>query len=127
VLIVDDNTDAANSLAMLLQLDGHEVQAVYNSREALERALSFRPDVMLLDIGLPGMNGYEMAQTVRMMPGLGSVRLIAVTGYGRSEDRGRALAAGFDDHLVKPVEANELKRSLASSVILHERRVSADS
>lgn len=124
---MDDNTDAANSLAMLLQLDGHEVQAVYNSREALERALSFRPDVMLLDIGLPGMNGYEMAQTVRMMPGLGSVRLIAVTGYGRSEDRGRALAAGFDDHLVKPVEANELKRSLASSVILHERRVSADS
>ena len=112
VLIVDDNADAADMLALLLQLDGHEVQAVYSSRDALERAQSFRPDVMLLDIGLPEINGYEVAQQLRAIPQLRDIRLVAVTGYGRSEDRVRARAAGFDDHLVKPVEAIELKRAL---------------
>jgi CheY-like chemotaxis protein len=112
VLIVDDNSDAADMLTMSLQLDGHEVQAVYSSRDALERAQSFRPDVMLLDIGLPEINGYEVAERVRSMPQLRDSRLVAVTGYGRLEDRARTRAAGFGDHLVKPVEAIELKRVL---------------
>jgi PAS domain S-box-containing protein len=112
VLVVDDNSDAADMLALLLQLDGHLVQAVYSSRDALERAHTFQPDIMLLDIGLPEINGYEVAQRLRATPALSDIRLVAVTGYGRSEDRARARAAGFDDHLVKPVEAIELKRVL---------------
>jgi CheY-like chemotaxis protein len=113
VLIVDDNEDAANSLAMVLKLGGHETASVYSAAEALARAAEFKPDVVLLDIGLPGMNGYEVAQKMRELPGLRNVRLIAVTGYGRSDDRLRAREAGFDDHLIKPVELAVLDRTLA--------------
>jgi CheY-like chemotaxis protein len=113
VLIVDDNQDAADTLAMLLQLDGHETQAVYTSREALEQAQSFHPDIMLLDIGLPEMNGYEVARKLRSQPALKAIRLIAVTGYGQAVDRVRAREAGFDDHLMKPVESAALARALA--------------
>jgi CheY-like chemotaxis protein len=113
VLIVDDNEDAANSLAMILKLGGHETASVYTAADALARAAAFRPDVVLLDIGLPGMDGYEVAQQMRELPGLRDVRLVAVTGYGRSEDRIRAREAGFDDHLVKPVEFSLLERALA--------------
>lgn len=112
VLIVDDNEDAANSLAMILKLSGHETASVYTAMDALERAVSFRPDVVLLDIGLPGMNGYEVAQKMRELPGLADIRLVAVTGYGRSDDRLRARDAGFDDHLTKPVEFAVLDRAL---------------
>jgi CheY-like chemotaxis protein len=114
VLIVDDNEDAANSLAMLLKLSGHETAPVYSAADALSRAAAFRPDVVLLDIGLPGMDGYEVAQQMRELPGLRNVRLVAVTGYGRSEDRIRARDAGFDDHLVKPVEFALLEQTLAA-------------
>jgi CheY-like chemotaxis protein len=113
VLIVDDNEDAANSLAMILQLSGHETASVYTAADALERAAAFRPDVVLLDIGLPGMDGYEVAQKMRELPGLRGIRLVAVTGYGRSDDRLRARDAGFDDHLTKPVEFAVLDRTLA--------------
>jgi CheY-like chemotaxis protein len=113
VLIVDDNEDAANSLAMILKLGGHETLSVYTAADALTRAVAFKPDVVLLDIGLPGMDGYEVAQQMRELPGLRDVRLIAVTGYGRSEDRMRAREAGFDDHLVKPVEFGALEQTLA--------------
>jgi PAS domain S-box-containing protein len=116
ILIVDDNEDAADSLALLLQLDGHETQAVYTSAEALESAQSFKPHVMLLDIGLPEMNGYEVARRVRALIGLDRVRLIALTGYGQAGDQARARAAGFDDHLMKPVEWQALKRALAGTV-----------
>jgi signal transduction histidine kinase/DNA-binding response OmpR family regulator len=112
-LVVDDNRDAAESLAMLLTLDGHTVEAVFSAEEALERIPVFRPEVMLLDIGLPRMDGYEVARRVRALPGGGQIRLIALTGYGQTEDRRRALAAGFDDHLVKPVEPVRLAQSLA--------------
>jgi|SRR5579871_2472765 len=113
VLIVDDNEDAANSLAMVLKLSGHETSSVYSAADALEAAASFKPDVVLLDIGLPGMDGYEVAQKMRELPGLRNVRLIAVTGYGRADDRLRARDAGFDDHLTKPVEFARLERTLA--------------
>ena len=113
VLIVDDNEDAANSLAMILELGGHETASVYTAVDALQRAAAFRPDVVLLDIGLPGMDGYEVAQKIRELPGLRDIRLVAVTGYGRSDDRRRARDAGFDDHLTKPVEFALLERTLA--------------
>jgi CheY-like chemotaxis protein len=113
VLIVDDNEDSANSLAMILRLGGHETASVYTAADALSRATAFKPDVVLLDIGLPGMDGYEVAQQMRELPGLRDIRLVAVTGYGRSEDRLRAREAGFDDHLVKPVEFSALERTLA--------------
>ncbi len=113
VLIVDDNEDAANSLAMILNLGGHETASVYTAVDALQRAASFKPDVVLLDIGLPGMDGYEVAQKMRELPGLRDIRLVAVTGYGRSDDRIRARDAGFDDHLTKPVEFAVLERTLA--------------
>ena len=113
ILIVDDNEDAADTLAMLLQLDGHETQAVYTSKEALEQAQSFNPDVMLLDIGLPQMNGYDVARKLRSLPARKRIRLIALTGYGQAVDRARAQKAGFDDHLMKPVESAALARALA--------------
>jgi CheY-like chemotaxis protein len=113
ILVVDDNVDAADTLALLLQMDGHQAEAVYLSTQALEHAQSFKPQVVLLDIGLPGMNGYELAEKFRSMPELRGARLIALTGYGRAEDHDRTKAAGFDDHLVKPVDALTLKQALA--------------
>ena len=115
ILVVDDNIDAADTLALLLQLEGHEVEAVYESTQALEKAKAFKPQVVLLDIGLPGMNGYELAKELQSMPELNGMRLIALTGYGKSEDYERTKAAGFDDHLVKPVEALTLKQALAQA------------
>ena len=112
ILIVDDNVDAADTLGMLLQLEGHDARAVYFSAEAIEQASTFKPDIVLLDIGLPGMNGYEVARRFRSMPELTGVRLIALTGYGKSEDQQRTKAAGFDDHLVKPVDAETLRAAL---------------
>jgi CheY-like chemotaxis protein len=113
ILIVDDNEDSASSLAIILRLGGHETTSVYTAAAALECAAEFKPDVVLLDIGLPGMDGYEVAQQMRKIPGLRAIRLVAVTGYGRSEDRLRSREAGFDDHLVKPVEFAILERTLA--------------
>ncbi|MHB8815051.1 MAG: ATP-binding protein [Steroidobacteraceae bacterium] len=113
VLIVDDNQDAANSLAVLLNMQGHEAQAVYSGSEAIRRIESFQPDIALLDIGLPEMDGYELAKRLRAMPRLRDVRLVALTGYGQAEDYQRSRAAGFDDHLPKPVDLTALERTLA--------------
>ncbi|MCU0621674.1 MAG: ATP-binding protein [Gemmatimonadales bacterium] len=113
VLVVDDNVDAADSLATLLGLRGHAVSVAHDGHEALARALADRPDVVLLDIGLPGMNGYEVATVLRQQPGGGPV-LVAVTGYGQGADARRAAEAGFDRHLVKPVDAAELDRVLTT-------------
>jgi CheY-like chemotaxis protein len=113
ILVVDDNVDAAVSLQQLLELDGHQSQAVYGAQEALERVNSFKPEVVLLDIGLPQMNGYEVARRLRACEMGSSLKLIALTGYGQSEDRQKALAAGFDAHLAKPVDLGALERLLA--------------
>ncbi len=112
ILIVDDNKDVAESLAMLLTLDKHEVVSVYAPRAALERYPVFQPDVVLLDIGLPEIDGYELARRLRALPGRAHVRFIALTGYGQAEDRQRAREAGFDAHLVKPVDLATLQRTL---------------
>jgi PAS domain S-box-containing protein len=111
ILIVDDNVDAANSLAEMLQIDGHITEVVYTGRDALSRALARPADVILLDIGLPDMNGYEVA--ARMRPKIGPAQLIALTGYGQTEDVRRATEAGFDAHLIKPVDFDELERIIA--------------
>jgi CheY-like chemotaxis protein len=113
ILVVDDNADAATSLSQLLELDGHESQAVYGAVEALERVPEFRPDIVLLDIGLPQMSGYEVARRLRQLEGFSRLTLVALTGYGQREDRERALAAGFDAHLAKPVDLTLLERILA--------------
>ena len=113
VLVVDDNRDAADSLSLLLGLGGAspglQVETAYDAPQALERAAALRPDAVVLDIGLPGMDGYELARRLRELPGLADVQLIAVTGYGRETDRQAAVAAGFQLHLTKPVDPEELR------------------
>jgi PAS domain S-box-containing protein len=108
LLVVDDNDDAAMMLSMLLESSGYDVASENSARAGLARALAERPDVCLLDIGLPEMDGYELARHLRAAPALAHTTLIAVTGYGQHEDRQKAFAAGFDHHLVKPVDTFEL-------------------
>lgn len=114
ILIVDDNADAASSLAMLLRMQGHETHTACSGKEALERIQSFKPDVALLDLGLPETDGYELAHQLRASPNLNGIRLVALTGYGQAEDRRRTHAVGFDGHLVKPVDLTVLERTLAA-------------
>jgi CheY-like chemotaxis protein len=103
VLVVDDNRDAADSCAMMLELSGHRVETAYNGTRALQIGESFHPHVVLLDIGLPDINGYEVARRIRDSAWGAELPLVAVTGWGKDEDRERAYAAGFDHHLTKPV------------------------
>jgi CheY-like chemotaxis protein len=112
VLIVDDNVDAADSLAMLLKSDGHEAETAYSAVSALEAVERLQPEIVLLDVGLPQLDGYEIARHLRARTNLPGMRLIALTGYGRAEDRERARAAGFDDHLLKPADMAALQRLL---------------
>jgi PAS domain S-box-containing protein len=112
VLIVDDNADAAQSLEMLLRELGHDVQVVHDGHAAVAAARGRRPDMVFLDIGMPGMNGLEVARRLRQQPDLHSVRVAAVTGFGQEEDRRRTREAGFDEHLVKPVSPEALRRVL---------------
>jgi PAS domain S-box-containing protein len=114
ILVVDDNVDAADSLVMLLQLDGHEVEAAYGGAAAIEAVQRWRPQMVFLDIGLPEMDGYEVARRLRKQDCATPLRLIALTGYGQQEDVERSYAAGFNDHLVKPVSAEALEAILAS-------------
>jgi PAS domain S-box-containing protein len=111
LLVVDDNADAADSLALMLQMDGHQVEVAYDGPSALDNALADRPDAVLLDIGLPGLNGYQVARRLREQLG-DRTRLIAITGWGQDSDREQARAAGFDDHLVKPIDYPLLLRML---------------
>jgi signal transduction histidine kinase len=112
VLVIDDNVDLAESLATLLRLEGHTVQTVHEGQAALATARTSRPEVVLLDLGLPGVDGYEVARQLRKQPELEGVVLVALTGYGQEEDRRRCREAGFDHHLIKPADPEELKRLL---------------
>ncbi|WP_437679291.1 hybrid sensor histidine kinase/response regulator [Sorangium sp. So ce131] len=115
ILVVDDNPDVAESLVMLLQSMGHQVRMVMSGPEALESAPAFRPEVVLLDIGLPGMDGYAVAREMRRRPGVEGALLVALSGYGQEEDRRLSYAAGFDHHLVKPVSRAELELLIGPS------------
>jgi two-component system, chemotaxis family, CheB/CheR fusion protein len=114
VLAVDDNVDAANTMAMLLGIAGHEVRTAYDGSAALAAAQAYGPEIVLLDIGLPGMDGYEVARRLRAIPELERCVLVALTGYGQEEDRRRSSAAGFDYHLVKPVDPQSLTELLSA-------------
>jgi PAS domain S-box-containing protein len=108
VLVVDDNTDAADTLQTLLALAGHEVRTAASGAEALDVLGDFLPDLALLDIGLPGMSGLELARCIRAQPALAGIQLVALTGWGRDEDRERSREAGFDGHMTKPVDIDEV-------------------
>jgi CheY-like chemotaxis protein len=113
ILVVDDHQDAANSLARLLKrLYRQEVRVAYDGPTALEAAGAFRPDVVLLDIGMPGMDGYEVARRFRALPDVGGATLVALTGWGQDADRRRTAEAGFDRHLVKPVDPRAIRALL---------------
>jgi CheY-like chemotaxis protein/two-component sensor histidine kinase len=114
ILIVDDNEDGADSLALLLELRGHETAIARDGLEALDTAERFRPDAVLLDIGLPKLNGYEVCRRIREKPWGRDVVLVAVTGWGQDEHRQRSREAGFDTHMVKPVDQTALAKLLAS-------------
>jgi len=114
LLIVDDLADTAESMAMLFGAMGHEVQTAYDGEEALAAAQRFRPDVVLLDIGLPKLSGYEVCRRIREQPWGDSMFLIALTGWGQEQDRRRTEAAGFDHHLVKPVSSDTVLELIAS-------------
>ena len=113
MLIVDDNEDAGESLSLFLRIHGHETRVVHDGLSALEAANQFRPEVVFLDIGLPGMDGYELARRFRELPETNAAKVIAVTGYGQESDRERTRASGFDMHLVKPVDPEKLSLVLA--------------
>jgi CheY-like chemotaxis protein len=113
VLVVDDNVDTAESLAQLAEMFGHEVEVAYDGPSALRKARAAPPTVVLCDIGLPGMSGYDVARALRNEPALAQVQLVAVSGYAQPEDRKAAAEAGFDGHLAKPVDPAHVERLLS--------------
>ncbi len=114
VLVVDDSVDTAQTLAMLLEMSGHDVRTAHTGPNALEATLDYRPNVVLLDIGLPGLNGYEVAKRIRQQPVLHNILLVAMTGYGQETDRQISQETGFDHHLVKPVDFGHVEQILAT-------------
>lgn len=112
VVVIDDHPDNADLMTLLIEACGHDARAAYSGDAGLSLARAERPDVMFVDVGMPGMNGYDVAAAVRRDPALSTVRLVAVTGYGRDEDRARAMEAGFDLHMVKPVDEAKLRAVL---------------
>jgi CheY-like chemotaxis protein len=114
VLVVDDNVDAAESMGMLLSLLGVDTHVVHNGPDALAAIATYQPNVVLLDIGMPGMDGKEVARRIRQLPTGRNIIVIALTGWGQEEDRRRTLAAGFDFHLIKPADINVLRELLTS-------------
>jgi CheY-like chemotaxis protein len=114
ILVVDDNRDAAMSLAMMLKLMGNETKTAHDGLEALDVAAAYRPEVILLDIGMPRLNGYDTARQIREQPWGKNITLVALTGWGQEEDRRKSDEAGFDSHIVKPIEPAALEKLLAS-------------
>jgi PAS domain S-box-containing protein len=117
ILVVDDNKDAVTALEMVLRLQGHQTAIAYDGFEAVSASAKFLPDVILLDIGMPKMNGYEAARMIRTQPGGKNIKIIAITGWGQDSDKKRGREAGFDHHLTKPVNADELSLILASTKV----------
>lgn len=115
VLVVDDNADAAESLAALLRLFGHEVDVALDGEQALALAPEMKPDLVLLDLGMPRMDGHEVARRMRAAPWGGAMKIVALSGFGDNSDRARSLEAGCNDHLVKPVSPVDLELLLAAS------------
>jgi CheY-like chemotaxis protein len=114
VLVVDDNADSAESMAMLLRLQGNVVETALDGESALDIAERFRPDAILLDLGMPKINGYEVCEQVRRRAWGRDVLVIAQTGWGQSQDRARSAAAGFDAHLTKPVDPDAVQEMLTN-------------
>lgn len=110
---MDDSRDSAESMALLLELEGHETFTAHDGPAAVARAAELAPDILLLDIGLPGLSGYEVCRQVRAQPGGAAMVIVALSGWGQAADKQKARDAGFDDHLTKPVEHEALTRTLA--------------
>jgi CheY-like chemotaxis protein len=113
ILLADDNRDAIDALAELLRMSGHEVHLAHEGLAAVEMALRLQPDVIVLDIGMPGLNGYDAARRIRAQPWAANAFLIAATGWGQEDDRRKASAAGFDLHLTKPFDPDQLTDLIA--------------
>jgi CheY-like chemotaxis protein len=122
IMVVEDNQDSAESLSMVLQLWGHEVCVAFDGTTALDLAERFAPDVILSDLGLPGLDGYALARRLREHPAFGGAVLVALSGYGRDEDKRRALDAGFDHHLVKPPDLDALAEMLGRVAVASAER-----
>ena len=118
ILVVDDNKDSADSLAMLLRLKGNDIRTAYDGLEAVEVAETFHPELVLLDIGLPKLNGYDVARRIRQQPWGQDVILVALTGWGKDEDRRLSQEAGFNFHIVKPVELAALEKLLSGLQVI---------
>jgi CheY-like chemotaxis protein len=112
ILIVDDNVDAASTLSMLLRSDTHQIETAYSGREALKTVIAFMPDIVFLDIGMPEMDGYEVARAIRGMPEAGNPVLVALTGWGGENDRRRSQEVGFNEHLTKPADVSVIYATL---------------
>lgn len=121
VLVVDDNADSANVLALMLKLVGHDSEAVFSGAEALAAAPTFHPAVVFLDLGMPGMDGYETARRLHQLPQMSGAVLVAMTGRGEDEDRRQAAAVGFHHYLVKPAEPEDVERLLREIESSQER------
>ena len=115
LLVIDDNRDAAETLAMLLRVQGHDVRVAFSGQAALEIVKDDVPDIVFLDIGMPDMDGYEVARRLRQLDGFEQVLLVALTGWGQQEDRRRSAESGFDHHLVKPPEPDALERLIRTA------------
>ena len=125
ILVVDDNADAAESIAVFMRIEGHEVKTVTDALQALACVEMFAPEVAIIDIGLPGMNGYELAAGIRANETLESPLLIALTGYGQAEDFDRSREAGFDHHFVKPADLRAIQAAIDAGLagdVRSERR-----
>jgi CheY-like chemotaxis protein len=119
VLVIEDNLDAAETLGDLLEMAGHEVRLAHSGPDGVSEAGRFRPEIVLCDVGLPEMDGYAVARALRNDPRTREALLVAVTGYGQEEDRRRSLEAGFDLHLTKPVDPQEVQRLVGAGQVVH--------